>query len=229
MKYKIKLDPKILYLLITEMILILLVIFGAILYTKSEKRVNELEKQLMAKSETQGIKDVRSELASYKASTQKKETNSSKAISFVEEFLKTYYESDSISTYTKLILCEKYLSDSALRKLCPNDDGQEEISDELFQRIRNHDVDLINSDTSNIKNQVANLDVYYRGDSSRKERVLAYFTLETYKKNGEHKTSSTYIFEGTVGEVEGNLLITDILLKSPVIFPAYNPEVSITN
>lgn len=196
---------------------------------KSERTNKELEKQLLNKVEAPGNKNVQSTLSTYNALTKEEQQNSAKAISLVENFLKSYYESDSNSDYTKLINSEKFLSNASLRKLCPYDNDPGEISEELLQEIRNHDVSLINSESNDIINHVENLEIYYRGDSTRKEQVLAYFTVETYKKSGEHMTTSTYIFECTVGEVEGNFLITDILIKSPVIFPTYTPEESIKN
>ena len=218
MKYKLKLDTKSIFFIITEFCLITLVLVITILYTKSEKRFTELQKQFKETDETH-ITKIPSEL-SYKTSS--KETDrTTRAMVLVEEFLKRYYESDSSSPYSKLINCEKYLSDSSLRKLCPyvNDPG--EITEETLQKIRRHDISLIDAESSSYINRIDNMELYYRGDPTKKEQVLAYFTVETYKQDGNHKATSTYIFECTIGNVDKNLIISDILLKSPVVFPTY--------
>lgn len=219
MKYKIKLDAKSIYFIATEFCLITLVIVMTILYTKSEKRFAELQKQYIEKNETHIEKEIPSEL-SYKT-TSKEANHTTRAITLVEEFLKKYYETDSSSTYTRLINCEKYLSDSALQKLCPYENDPGEITEETLQRIRSHDVSLIDTESNSYIDRIENVEVYYRGDSTKKEQVLAYFTVETYKQDDSHKTTSTYIFECTIGNADENLMITDILLKSPVIFPTY--------
>lgn len=220
MKYKIKLDSKSIYFIVTEVFLIILVLVITILYTKSEKRFVELQKQYKEKNETHIGKDIPSELSSYKT-TSKEAARPTRAIALVEEFLKNYYESDSSSTYAKLINCEKYLSDSSLRKLCPYENDPEEITEEILQRIRSHDISLIDTESNSYINRIENVEAYYRGDPTKKEQVLAYFTVETYKQDGNHKATSTYIFECTIGNVDENLMITDILLKSPVVFPTY--------
>jgi len=218
MKLKIKIDSKIAYFLITEIILIIIVVFGSIKFMKSETKNKELQRQLMEQSEVQGIKKQPPEYNSYKSTAKSEQSRSIKAVALVEEFLNNYYGSDP-DPYSKLIKCEKYLSDSSIRKLCPYENDPEEISDELLQKIRNHDITLVSSENSNFTNYVENLDIYYSGDSTKLEKVLAYFTVQTYTAN-EYRSASTYIFECTIGEKNGNFLITDIILKSPVIFPA---------
>lgn len=228
MKFLTKFDKNVIFLVGVEILLILIIVYQATLNTKYAQENKNLELQILDKDETDTVKELESQLDLYRDTSEKREKASSEAITLVEDFLKEYYKSGS-SNYTKLIRCEKFLSDLSLRKLCPYDNDPDEVSDDLLQKIRNHDQSLIDTTTNDIKVNLDNIDIYYRGDFNRKEQVFAYFTLETYKRKNSHTTSSTYIFECTVGEIDGKLLISDIILKSPVIIPTYNPELSNTH
>lgn len=221
------------FFIVMEAILILFIIWLSVLYIKSEHNLTELKKQFLADSSitnSENFKIVQTELTNYQEATQNKANRISEALSLVENFLRAYYEYDSMSPYAKLMNSEHYLNNNALRQLCPYVHGPDEITNSLLEQIRNHDPSLLTSEEyeeSSRTNYIINMELYYRGDAKKKEQVLAYFILETRKKGSDYSNKSTYLFECTIGEYEEKFVITDILIRSPVILPTYDSETMI--
>lgn len=228
-----KTNKKTNFFIVMEAILILLIIWLSVLYMKSEHHLTELKNQLSANSSnsnSESFKVVQTELTNYREAAEDQTQRTSEALSLVKNFLRAYYECDVISPYARLMNSAHYLNDNALRQLCPYVHDPKEITHSLLEQIRNQDSSLLTpeeSEESNRTNYILNMELYYRGNVQKKEQVLAYFTLETRKKGSDYSNKSIYLFECTIGESEEKLVITDILIRSPVILPTYDSEAMI--
>lgn len=221
------------YLFVFFLFLVLLVtlVITAFLYNSNRNRVKDLQAQLRDVSQNDctahelQINSYREQLQDLQNKTSEAEVRKNNVVKTVERFLLTYFESEYRDSYTKISWTSNYLSDNAIRQLSPYINSPDEITNEMINKIRNHDKEIITSEMTQFQNTVEKLEIYYEAQNKNTATVFCYFILETGRKGS--MTKSPYLLRCNVMAADDGYVIDEITLRSPVILPSYNPETMI--
>lgn len=204
--------------------IIALILFGIHLYRilpQAEAVASASVGAVMPNADIQFLQDEISRLRRESYDSGKKKES---ACRVVKNFLSQYYESDYQDPIARLSMSSMYLTDAAIAQLYPYENSPNEVTGELILQVRRHDPEIITQETTTNKNTIDSISIYYDETGTYNMEVFSIFKLSTFIGNAA-ESSSFYLFRCTVINDGSEYYIDDILLKSPAILPAYDPDI----